>query len=105
MKRLFTASNVQFIILLTVSIIMTVFALLFKPFPTSLILLFQLLTTVGILEIRFAYQIARFHNRIHSIFNRRKSDSELDEPSDWAIVWTKVGGYLMLMPQLMIMFI
>lgn len=105
MKRLFTASNVQFIILLTVSIIMTVFVLLFKPFPASLILLFQLLTTVGILEIRFAYQIARFHNRMHSFFHRRESDEELDEPSDWAIFCTKAGGYLMLIPQLMIMFI
>lgn len=97
MKKIFTLSNIQAVLLLLLSVAETVVMALFKPYPVSMIVVMQILSLLAIIQIRFAYQIAFLGNVWHSIWNRKSANVDDDEPNDFAVFMTKATGYLVLL--------
>lgn len=69
------------------------------------IVLADFIALFGILMILFTEQIAQIRNVMHSIFYRKDGPSEYDEPSIYAVVITKVFGYIALCAQFIFLFI
>ncbi len=105
MKKVFTFSNIQAILFLMLSVAETVVMILFKPLPIGMILLVQLAALLCIAEIRFAYGLAYLGNRWHSLWNRRASSEEDDEPSDLAVGLTRTVGYVALILLQLVLFL
>ena len=102
-KSLF--ANIRAIVLLVLSIVAMVLMLLFKPLDAKIVVGFFAFSILGIVIIRFAYSFARFANRRYSRWNRKyPTDPEDDEPSDFAVILTKISGYMLLVPQIIILF-
>lgn len=99
--------NIQFVVLIIISISLTIFYALYKHFPVARIVLLQMAGIIGILYIRFAYGICYIHNVLHSIFHTRNGaeSDEDNEPSDIAIIFCKLGGYIALIIQIAYIFV
>lgn len=67
---------------------------LYKDLSTQGIVLPAIIGAWGVLVVRFAYNLAKYQNKWHSTFYRRKSSDNDDEPSDFAIYGTKFVGYV-----------
>ena len=105
MKKLFTFPNIQAAIFLVLCVAETVILLLFKPLPIITILLMQFVMLLCIAIIRFAYPLAFWHNIWHSFWNRKNYKKEDDEPSAFAVVFTKAVGYFFLLVSQIILFL
>ena len=96
MKNFFRNPNVQAVILLIVSIAEIVIVAICKPVSAMTIVQAVILMLPSIACIRFAYPLAKWHNYWHTVFHRKNSTEGDDEPSDFAVVMTKAGGYSVL---------
>ena len=107
MKKYLTGANVQAVVLLLVSIAETVIMALFKTTGAGFVALFQIISVIGIAMLRFAPHIALIDNIIHSAFYRRNASGsyEDDEPSEIAIFFVKLAGYMLFAVQTVFMFI
>ena len=87
------------------SIAETVLMFLFKPISVWLILIEPFVALLCIVEIRFAYHLVLWGNMRHSLRNRKNPNEEYDEPSDYAVGWTKAAGYIgLLLSQIVLFF-
>ena len=96
MKKLFSGANVQAAVLLILSIAETITMIICAPISVGTIVVLQLVALCGILAIRFAYFFALRRNKWHSFFYRENQENADDEPSKYALVITKIAGYLCL---------
>ena len=105
MKKIFTFPNIQAAILFLLSVAETVIMLIFKPLPIIGILLAELGMLLCIAVIRFAYPIAYFGNTWRSLWTRKNSSVEDDEPSELAVGLTKACGYFILFGLQIVLFL
>lgn len=105
MKKFFSPSNIQAILLILLSITETVLLILFKPLPVWSVLLILLYMLLCIAEIRFAYQFVLWGNIWHSLWRRKNVREMDDEPSDFAVGGTKAVGYILLLLSQIILFV
>ena len=105
MKNKITDRNIQFILLLTLSVAETLIIAIFKPFKLWRTVFTGAVAIFAVTLICFADFWASYKNRRYSYFYRRKFDGEDDEPSDFAIVATKITGYLFLGYQTVLLFL
>lgn len=105
MKKIFTLPNIQTALFLLLVVAETVVMILWKPLPVGTILLVQFFAVLCIVWIRFAYRIAYLTNRWHSLWGRKNTVQEDDEPSDLAVGITKTAGYCILLLLQIILFL
>lgn len=96
MKRVFSKENIIAVLLLLLSVAQTVSAALWLALAWRYIAIFQFMSIIAILFIRFNYSIAYYSNTWQAFWRRENTDSANDEPSKFAIVSTKVVGYAIL---------
>ena len=97
MKNIFTLPNIQAALFLMLSIADTIVLILFKPIHIAIIVTLQIVALLAIVFIRFSYQVALWDNIWHGLWNRKNYSTEDDEPSDFAVNWTRIVGYLTLL--------
>ena len=96
--------NFQTILFLVLSIITTVFYVLFKPMPVLLLVILQILSIIGIIVLRYAYEIGYFSNYLHTIFNTKYASTDNYEPTELVINSYKFIGYLFIIAQFALAF-
>ena len=105
MKNLFRNPNVQAAILLLVSIAEIVIVAICRPISGWLITQYVMVTLLSVSLVRFAYPLAWWHNYWHTVFHRKNSSDGDDEPSDFAVIMTKAGGYFCLIMETVLLII
>ncbi len=105
MKKILTSPNAQTVFLLIISVAQTVVLILCGPISVGAIVTKQFADIVCILEIRFAYRLAYLGNRAHSRWHRKETSADYDEPSDRAVAFTKLFGYIFLFGLQIFMFV
>lgn len=89
-------SNICAIALLIMSLVETIVVGVLCSIKWYVLVLWQFVAIIGVLVVRFAYQIAQIRNMRYSYFCRENSDDFDDEPSDIAVYLIKVFGYFLL---------
>lgn len=105
MKKIFTNPNFHAVILILLSIGETITLILCKPFSIGIVILIQVGSLLAIAYIRFAYKLALWSNKWYSMWNRKHTNPENDEPSDLAVGMIKAVGYIVLIGLFSLLFI
>jgi hypothetical protein len=99
-------NNINFALLVSLSIAETVISALFCNLPIYISVLLGFAALIGSCFVRWAYEFSAFSNRWYSTWNRRKGEDQGDdEPSDWAVVSTMISGYMLMSVQAILLFI
>mgnify|MGYP005769627085 FL=1 len=67
-----------------------------KPEPAFCVLVFGF-SCIGILIVRFAYNIAKAKNEMHAATEEREDTARSHEPSDSAVIMVKFVGYIVML--------
>lgn len=97
--------NLQCFVFIALSVAGAVCMALFKPVSAGIAVLVGVLGVLGALIVRFAYPIALLSNRWYSLWRRRSGTDADDEPSTFAIVVTKLSGYLIVFGMQILLFL
>ncbi len=87
-------ANMWTIILILLSVVETAVLAIFGV--DDLCLMGELLFIGGVFVVRFSYRLARFRNTWHSVFYKKSPNEGDNEPSEFAIIVTKVIGYIVM---------
>lgn len=120
MKKIFSVPNILMFVQILLSAIITVILVLYKPFEVYVFVLLQISAVIGILGVRFAFQISKLKNRFGDYLRRESEDALRDEFGDVsrfykmeseknrldaAIFFTKLVAYLFISVQIVFLFI
>ena len=103
MKKIWRNANVKAIILLLIATAEIVIAAICTAMSGQLVAGYIFITLISVTMIRFAHPIAKWNNMVHSLWYRKNSDDNDDEPSELAVIMLKVAGYFFLTMQTIIL--
>lgn len=97
--------NLQCLVFIALSVAGAVCMALFKPVSVGIVVLVAVCGVAGALIVRFAYRIALWNNHWYSLWRRKAGMEADDEPSTFAIVTTKLSGYLIVLSMQILLFL